>query len=151
MDILLLAWVSVCGLALAFVDIREHRLPNRMVAVLGAGCLAIVAVDQITIRSLRIDLGALTATSGVAFAAAVVALARPRLLGMGDAKLLAALTPVMSCTSPTGVLTGLWLASAAAVVVVIMRRAIAGISMTRAVAFGPFLLVAALLSVALTR
>ena len=150
MDLLLLSWVCVCGSVLTVVDIREHRLPNRWVAALGIGSCVIVAIDQVTASSLRLNLAAFTTAALVAASAMTVALLMPRYLGMGDAKLLLALIPLMSSTSPSGVLAGLWLTSVGAVVVLVLRRALIGVPVTRALAFGPFLLGSAVLAVALT-
>lgn len=147
---LLLGWVCGCGIALTIVDIREHRLPNRIVALLGFGALVILTLDGLTTRQLHINGRALLAGVLVAASATAVALRAPRLLGMGDAKLLLALTPVMATSTAAAVLTGLWLSSVVAVLVVLLRRAITAVPISQAIAYGPFLLLGAICAVALT-
>ena len=75
------------ALVLAWVDGREHRLPNRWVAALTIGvslALGVLAVALPTLRSGLATAAVLALVLGIG--TIVVALAAPQLLGMGDAK-----------------------------------------------------------------
>lgn len=82
-----LAWLA--GVALAAVDLREHRLPNRGTAALGAAGLATAGALQ----ALGVIGGFGTAVAGgVLFLAMGIVEATPRdSIGGGDVKLMAAL------------------------------------------------------------
>jgi leader peptidase (prepilin peptidase) / N-methyltransferase len=76
---LTLARLAVCGAALAaaaLIDLREHRIPNRIVLPAAAAC-ALLGLD-----TLRQSLSAL-ALVGLLL---VLALVQPAALGMGDVK-----------------------------------------------------------------
>ena len=72
---------------LAWVDVREHRLPNRWVAtltVLVAVVLALIALLQPALRPTMRSAAVLAVVIGMG--AVLVALLAPSVLGMGDAK-----------------------------------------------------------------
>lgn len=77
------------ALVLAWVDGREHRLPNRWVAALTAAVAASLLLCALLVPALREDLRTAAVLALVAGAAAIlVSLLAPPLLGMGDAKTL---------------------------------------------------------------
>ncbi|HJB09949.1 MAG TPA: prepilin peptidase [Candidatus Brachybacterium merdavium] len=81
---------------LAWVDVREHRLPNRWVAtltVLVAVVLALIALLQPALRPTMRSAAVLAVVIGMG--AVLVALLAPSVLGMGDAKTV----PVVVATS----------------------------------------------------
>ena len=84
-----LPWLVLAGFGvrLAWVDAREHRLPNRQVAALTVAFLVTITsvswADDHLETLLRAVLGGLV-LAGVFLAAALVS---PRSLGMGDVKL----------------------------------------------------------------
>lgn len=82
-----LAWLA--GVALAAVDVREHRLPNRGTAALGAAGVATAGLFQ----AFGVSGGFGTAVAGgVVFLAIGIVEATPRdSIGGGDVKLMAAL------------------------------------------------------------
>lgn len=77
------------AIALSVVDVREHRLPNRLVLSLTVGVLLIAGAVAILAPASRTTVAAalVLALAGAAIAVAV-ALVTPELLGMGDAKVL---------------------------------------------------------------
>ncbi len=82
-DTLSLARLGVLGAALGQLvpyDIREHRIPNRIVLPAAASCAALSIFDRVPAVSLI--------PGGVLLAVLLfVSLARPAWLGMGDVKL----------------------------------------------------------------
>ncbi|WP_114854824.1 prepilin peptidase [Brachybacterium sp. YJGR34] len=77
------------ALVLSWIDGREHRLPNRWVAMLTVAVLLALALCALADPALRPTLRSAVLLALVLGAAAVlVALLAPPLLGMGDAKTL---------------------------------------------------------------
>lgn len=75
------------AVALATIDMREHRLPNRLVTVLSAGVGGVLLVSAVLDPSARgTALIALALAVAVAVTGVLIALAAPDVLGMGDAK-----------------------------------------------------------------
>ncbi len=142
-------WLAAAALPLAYVDLREHRLPDAVLgpaaAVLGVLLLVAATVADTPRPLLRALLGAL-ATGGFLLAAV---LARPDGLGLGDVKLSLLTGAVLGWQSWAavllGLLAGLALGAGAAVILVAARRA----DRSTAIALGPALLAGALLVVAL--
>ncbi|NBO46446.1 MAG: hypothetical protein EBU85_05465 [Actinobacteria bacterium] len=149
-----LVWCVAIGLRLAIIDIRTHRLPNRLVAQLGLGLWTIVLVwatlGHLGIESQdRPDFVAVGFTVVVAALLAGWSLVAPMSIGMGDAKLVLALAPVFALADVSRELAALWLVSAAAAITVVLRRAIRRVPIGVPLAYGPFLLLAAPLALAL--
>ncbi len=75
------------AVALSVVDVREHRLPNRVVGSLTVSVLAVLGAAAAVAAPARpavlfaIAVGLVAALAGIA-----IALVGPQLLGMGDAK-----------------------------------------------------------------
>ncbi len=144
-----MVWLAVAGLVLSVVDLREHRLPDavlRPAATVLLLLLGLATAAAGTSRPLvRALLGAVL-TGGFLLLAV---LARPGGLGLGDAKLGlltgAALGWVSVSAVLVGLLAGLLLGGAAALVLVAVGRA----TRTTPVALGPALLAGALLVVLL--
>lgn len=79
------------ALVLAWVDGREHRLPNRWVAGLTVALVLSLALVALARPGLREVLGTAAVLAAALGAAAILlALLAPTLLGMGDAKTLPA-------------------------------------------------------------
>lgn len=77
------------AIALSWIDMREHRLPNRLVLAL-AGWVAVCSLGASFVPELRsavlwaVLIGLAAGAVGI-----LIALVGPQLLGMGDAKVLA--------------------------------------------------------------
>lgn len=143
------AWVAigvtaVLGGLLSWVDVREHRLPNRLVAVLTvAVALSLVAASAQTgdwAALLRALLGGL-ALAGLYLAVAIIS---PASMGMGDVKLAFPLGMLVAWFSWTAWLWALFgsfvLGGLAAVSLLLLRRT----GLKQQLAFGPAMVLAAL-------
>ncbi|MCW2695373.1 MAG: Peptidase prepilin type [Modestobacter sp.] len=133
-------WAVAIGVPLAAVDLREHRLPNRLLAIGAAGGAALLlvaaAVDGAWPALVRAGLAAL-----VAFAVLLgMALLAPAGLGMGDVKLAGLLGLSLGWLGWPVLLLGLLLGFVAqalvGVVLLLTRRA----GRRTELAFGPALL-----------
>lgn len=149
-----LVWCVALGLRLAIIDIRTHRLPNRLVAQLGLGLWAMLFVwasmGHLGVETQdRPDFVAVGFSVVVAALIAGWSLAAPMSVGMGDAKLILALAPVFALAGVSRELAALWLVSAAAAITVLLRRAIRRVPIGVPLAYGPFLLLAPPLALAL--
>jgi leader peptidase (prepilin peptidase)/N-methyltransferase len=135
----LLLWVWFWGWAgaLAWVDIRQHRLPNTMVATAFAGCVAITVVEAVATNDgslvVRALMGSLVA---VAFFAVSHVLGG---MGMGDVKYAAVTGWVLGTVSWSalwwGHAAGFVLAGCVVVVGLVSRRW----HRASAIPFGPFM------------
>lgn len=131
---------AVCGTALAFIDAKEHRLPNRVVypwAGITFGLLALVTFLLTDISALGRAVGAGLTWALLFF---LVRLIHPPAIGMGDVKLAVVLgmysgfigwqtfLAALALSFLLGGLISLWL--------VLTRRA----QSTSRIPFGPFLI-----------
>lgn len=128
------------ALVLAWVDAREHRLPNRWVGGLTAAVCAALTVIAVMLPDQREVLrAALVLALVLGVGAVVVALVAPPLLGMGDAKTLPVVV-LMSAAFGAEVLIaallGIAIVSGVAGAGVILAARRAGVSF----AVGPILL-----------
>jgi leader peptidase (prepilin peptidase)/N-methyltransferase len=127
---LTLSRLALLGAALAAVsaiDLREHRIPNRIVLPAATTC-ALIAGPKTLLQSLP-ALGLV----GILLALAVV---QPEALGMGDVKEALLIAVALGAAATSALLLGLAFAALAAVALVINhgRRAFA-----RALPLAPFL------------
>lgn len=146
-----LAWLTFLGLgiALAVIDARTRRLPNRLVALLTAGgvlFLSSAAIVEHDLPALWRALAGLAMSFGVYL---VISLAARGGLGAGDVKLAA----------PVGLYLGWlgWEALAAGIVLAFVIGGVAGLVLAArkrrirglTVPFGPFMLAAVLVTAGL--
>ncbi|GAA1801263.1 prepilin peptidase [Planosporangium flavigriseum] len=145
-----LCWVAGLGIALGFVDAARHRLPDRLTMPAFAGALALLTADALV--GGRFAALASAVLSGLAMAGfyAVLVLVNPAGMGAGDAKLGLSVGTGLGWLGGDvaflGALAGLALASAYAMVLLSRGR----ISRTARLAHGPFMLLGAVLAVAVT-
>ncbi|MGJ9425543.1 prepilin peptidase [Nesterenkonia halotolerans] len=131
---------AVCALALSFNDLREHRLPNRIIYPWAGITLGLLIITALLLGEPFAALRALTAAFVWGASFLIVQMISPRALGMGDVKLAVVL----------GLYTGFlgWATVVAAVVLSFLFGGLvsAGLLISgratakTAVAFGPFLL-----------
>jgi leader peptidase (prepilin peptidase)/N-methyltransferase len=142
------AWWAVLGVALCFIDIASHRLPDRLTWPAAGGFLllaGLAASHGYAGPWLRAALSAVLLT----VALGICALIWPRGLGRGDAKYGAAIGAAAGWTS--------WLAVYTAIVTATLLGTLVGIAFVMAhkasrrtqVPFGPLLFLGTLLVVAL--
>jgi leader peptidase (prepilin peptidase) / N-methyltransferase len=129
---------------LARVDIREHRLPNRLTLP----AFPVTIVSQVLAVLLGENWAYLATAAGAAVTAFVAGLVLNRYagLGMGDVKLITAITLALAWFSPlvplVALAIALVLAGAVATAMVVLQKARMGSS----IALGPYLLVGFVLS-----
>lgn len=133
---------------LSRIDIREHRLPNRLV------------LPAFPIALFGLATGALVANRWPDFAMAVIAAAvafacgllvnRFGSLGMGDVKLIAAMTLAMTWFSFIGPLVALVLGFVFAATVILVQLARGRTNLQNSIALGPYLLAGFVLTQMLT-
>jgi leader peptidase (prepilin peptidase) / N-methyltransferase len=146
---LALAWAALVGMALGFVDVAVHRLPDRLIGAGVIGSLALFAIATAAGASPHRLLTAVLcglATGAVYFAIVFVT---PRGMGLGDAKL-AVLTGLVTgwfgaWATVYGFLLGMILAGVVGVGLLIARR----VGRRDAIAYGPFMLLGALAAILL--
>ena len=135
-----LARLAVAGGALAaaaVIDLREHRVPNRI--VLPAAAVAAVLAGP----GIRHSLPAL----GLVAVLLAVALVQPGALGMGDIKTALLIALAFGAAALPALMIGLVLAAAAGAALVVRRGSTA---LTMALPLAPFLAAGAALAVAVT-
>lgn len=145
---LAIAWAALIGIILGFVDLAVHRLPDRLVGVGLVGTIGLLAVATVDDGSPRRLLAALVCGAAIGAGYGLLVAFSPRgSIGAGDAKV-SVLTGVATGwfgvpTAVYGVLLGVLLAGASAIVLLVSRRA----NRRTAVPFGPFILVGALAAI----
>jgi len=149
-DALLPAFLAVTatGTAIAIVDLREKRIPNRMLLT----ATPIVTVLLAAALLLRGEPGRLVAVlvgAAAMFALyLVIALAVPAAMGMGDVKLAALLGGVLGATGLTGWLVGLLGAFLVGGVVAVIALVTRRIGLRGSIPFGPWMVVGAVIGLA---
>jgi leader peptidase (prepilin peptidase)/N-methyltransferase len=134
-----LARLAIVGAALAaaaVIDLREHRIPNRIVLPAAAVCAALAGP-----ATLRHGLVALVLVAILL----LLACAQPAALGMGDVKQALLIALALGATAAPALLIGLGLAAAAGATLVLRhgRRAL-----TTALPLAPFFAVGAAVALA---
>lgn len=136
------AWwaLLVTGVGLAAVDVREHRLPNPLVAAAAAGVaagLAVAAIDAGRWAPIWQGAGAAACVFAVLYVAALFSD-----MGFGDVKLGAVVAGCAGAAGPAAAVTAL-LAGFAVAAAVAVARLVGGAGRGSAVALGPWLLLGA--------
>ncbi len=131
------AWFGGWALALTVVDLREHRLPNQMVAIAFAGCVALTVLLSAAASDGGLLLRALAASvvAVVAFGVAHVVGG----MGMGDVKYAAVTGWALGTISWSAVWWGHVLGFVAAGIVVVAGSVLGRMHRRTAVPFGPFM------------
>lgn len=143
--------VGALGVAMAYVDLREHLLPDWLTLhALAAGAILLTVAAIVTGDWSDYGRAWLAAAACLAFYL-VLALIRPADLGLGDVKLSAVLGLLLGwvgwSTVVTGVFLGFLVGGLAGVALLITRRA----NRRTSLPFGPPMLVGALLALLLAQ
>lgn len=130
-------WFGGWAVALAVVDYREHRLPNRMVAAAFLGCVVLTGLLSVVTADLGVLLRALAASlmAMAAFALAHVLGG----MGMGDVKYSAVTGWALGTVGWSAVWWGHLLGFVAAGGVVVVGVVLSRMHRRTAVPFGPFM------------
>ena len=142
---LLLAYIAAVTIPLIVIDVRSHRLPNRL--VLPGYLVAAVTLVAVSLSTGAIPLASLIAA--VAYVLFLFALSFAGGMGMGDVKLAGVLGAAAGLVGPSAAilspLLAFGLGGLASAVVLVTRR---GTRATR-IPFGPFMLAGFWIAVAL--
>jgi leader peptidase (prepilin peptidase)/N-methyltransferase len=140
-----LCWAALLGIVLGFVDAAVHRLPDALTLPAFAGTAVLLVVAALAEGRPGLLLRCLLAALALGALYGGMALVAP--IGLGDAKLAPTLGALLGWygwrTVFSGVVAGFLLAGLYAAGLLLTRRARAG----DALAFGPFMLLGALLAV----
>ncbi len=139
LDALALARLAILGAALGqvvYYDLREHRIPNRVVLPASAICIVLSIVDGVQLTGLTV--GALLLALLL-----VTSLARPEWIGMGDVKLVLLMLCALHAAMPLAVAVAVELYAAIALVLIV-RRGRAAFRMALPIA--PFMALGSLLA-----
>jgi leader peptidase (prepilin peptidase)/N-methyltransferase len=145
-ELLGFGWLAVVGVALSAIDLRMHRLPNRLIypaypVVLISFLLGILAGTD-PARLVRSLLGALV----LGGCYLVLALIAPGQLGLGDVKLAGLLGLALAWVSWSTLLFGGCLAFLLSAGTSLLLLATRRITLKSAIPFGPFMLAGAALA-----
>lgn len=130
-----LAFVAV-GAPLAWIDAKQHRLPNRLVAALTA--LALLTFGAVALgEGTALDLArAITGGVGLFLVLLLLAVIKPAAMGMGDVKLSFSIGVYLAWLGWAWLWWGTFAAFAAAALVGLLRR----MPRHQTMALGPYLL-----------
>jgi leader peptidase (prepilin peptidase)/N-methyltransferase len=136
--------VMAAGTAISIVDLREKRIPNRMLLVAGPAVAVLLAagllVDGAPAKLLAVLAGA-AAMFALYFLLALVA---PAAMGMGDVKLAALLGGALGAVGLTGWLVGLLAAFLVGGLVAIVALFAGRVGWRGSIPFGPWMVVGTL-------
>jgi leader peptidase (prepilin peptidase)/N-methyltransferase len=141
--------LALAGIPLVVIDYEHHRLPNRLVYPAAGAAIVLLALAAAIQHDWSAYLRSLEAGAVVYIVLFVLMFIAPRSFGWGDVRLGAILGLYLGHTSWVdvyyGIFAGFLLGSVVAVVLLALRRA----NRKTPLAFGPMLLVGALLLLAL--
>ena len=146
-----LAWLTLIAVPLALIDVAVHRLPDRLTAPAFAGTLALLTVAALTAHQPdRVARAAIGAAALACFYLALCLL-RPGQMGLGDAKVAASIGLVLGWTSWQALLTGTFAGFTLAAIYGGVQMARNKATRTSQLPLGPFILLGALVALALLR
>lgn len=139
--------VSALGVAMSYVDLREHRLPDRLtLPALAAGAIALLVAAAVT--GSWGDYGRAWAGAGVTTAFyLILLLIRPADLGLGDVKLAAVVGLLLGWLGWSYVVLGIFLAFVLGGLTGIVLLALRKAKRRTALPFGPFMLAGMIVAV----
>ena len=133
------AYLLAVAWPLSKIDLRERRLPNALVLP----AIPITLIGQTIAASFSGEwwrLGLAVLAGVIAFAVGL-AVNRAAGMGMGDVKLIAAMTLALGWFSPLSPLVALFIGFAAATLVILVMFAVRKTQLGSSIALGPYLLV----------
>ncbi|GHF13591.1 prepilin peptidase [Pseudolysinimonas yzui] len=151
MDAVLPAFLVVMavGTAISIVDLREKRIPNRMLLVAAPVVLALLVAGILVRGEPTRILWALAGAAALFVVYFLIALAVPAAMGMGDVKLAALLGAPLGAVGLTSWLTGLVAAFLVGGVVAVISLVAGRVGWRGSIPFGPWMVVGALVGLAI--
>lgn len=138
-------YVLAIAIPLAMIDFKEHRLPNRFtLSAIGVTLSSLTLTSFLTGQWLQLAVSATYSTGTFLIG---WWLAAKEGIGMGDVKLLVSLNAISGYFSPLLPLLGMTLGFLAATIVSGIRILLRKLSLSSAIALGPYLLVGFFVSV----
>jgi leader peptidase (prepilin peptidase) / N-methyltransferase len=143
LELAALAWVAAFGVALGFIDLAVHRLPDRLTLPAYGGALVLFGAAALVTGSLgRFGLAVLFGW-GMALAYLLLVIAHPAGMGLGDVKLALPLGLALGwfggAAVVLGAAAGFLIAGVVAVVLLALRR----VGRRDSIAHGPAMLLGA--------
>lgn len=151
MDVVLPAFLVVmaAGTAISIVDLREKRIPNRMLLVASPIVVALLGAGLLVRGEPQRLLAALGGAAALFALFLVIALAVPAAMGMGDVKLAALLGAALGAAGWMAWLAGLLAAFLIGGIVAIVALASRRVGLRGSIPFGPWMVAGALVGLAL--
>lgn len=136
------------GTAISIVDLRERRIPNRMLLVAGPVVTALLVAGLLLRGEPSRLLAVLVGAAALFVLYFVIALIVPAAMGMGDVKLAALLGGALGAVGLTGWLLGLVAAFLIGGVVAIIALVTRRVGVRGSIPFGPWMVAGALVGLA---
>jgi leader peptidase (prepilin peptidase)/N-methyltransferase len=140
--------VMAAGTAISIVDLRERRIPNRMLLVAGPTVAALLVAGLLLRGDPGAVLAVLVGAAALFLLYFVIALIVPAAMGMGDVKLAAVLGAALGAAGLTGWLAGLLGAFVIGGIVSLIALATRRVTLRGSIPFGPWMVAGALVGLA---
>ena len=131
--------VSAAGTAVAIVDLREKRIPNRMLLVATPVVVVLLAAGLLLRGEPERLLGVLAGAAAMFALYFLIALIAPAAMGMGDVKLAALLGGALGAAGLTGWLVGLLAAFLIGGIVAVVALIAGRVGWRGSIPFGPWM------------
>lgn len=131
--------VTAVGTAVAIVDLREKRIPNRMLLVAAPVLAALLVAGALLRGEPERLVGVLAGAAAMFVLYFVIALVAPAAMGMGDVKLAALLGAALGAMGLTGWLVGLLAAFLIGGVVAVVALVAGRVGWRGSIPFGPWM------------
>jgi leader peptidase (prepilin peptidase)/N-methyltransferase len=147
MDAVLPAYLAVtaAGTAISIVDLREKRIPNRMLIVAAPVVALLLVVGLLSTGEPSRLLAVLVGAAALFALYFVIALVAPAAMGMGDVKLAAVLGGALGAAGLTGWLVGLLAAFLVGGIVAVIALVAGRVGWRGSIPFGPWMVVGAVI------
>ena len=140
-DVVLPAFLAVtaAGTAISIVDLREKRIPNRMLLVATPVVVVLLAAGLLLRGEPERLLGVLAGAAAMFALYFLIALIAPAAMGMGDVKLAALLGGALGAAGLTGWLVGLLAAFLIGGIVAVVALIAGRVGWRGSIPFGPWM------------
>jgi leader peptidase (prepilin peptidase)/N-methyltransferase len=132
--------VALIGVALAAIDLRSYRLPDKLIGIAMAMLSVTLVAEALTSGQWSRLLGSSLGALGLGACYLVLAVIQPGQLGLGDVKLAVLLGMLLGWFGWPFVLLGGCLAFLLSAATILVLLALRKISMRSHIPFGPFML-----------